>query len=66
MPAFLTCDECGKDYLVPDEHLTGFFSPPDDDDEFSTTCPRCFDLCYRATDEEKQRREAYRQARTAE
>ena len=63
MPYFMNCDECGKDYLVPDEIAEQM---PDDDDEFSTTCPRCFDLYYRATELEKQRREAYRHARTAE
>ena len=64
MPAFLTCDECGKDYLVPDEIAEQI---PDADDEFSTTCQRCFDLCYRATELEKQRREeTYKHARTAE
>ena len=63
MPAFLTCTECGKDYLVPDEWVTRM---PDEDDKFATTCQRCFDLNYRATELEKQKREAYRHARTAE
>lgn len=63
MPAFFTCSECGKDYLVPDEVAE---SLPDVDAEYETCCPRCFDLCYRATDAEKQQREAFKHAKTAE
>ena len=60
MPYFMNCDECGEDYLCDDAFI------PDPDCDYQTCCQRCFDLCYRATDEEKQRREAYRRARTAE
>lgn len=67
MATFLTCEECGQDYLVPDEHGTGGpFAPDPDDENVTACCQRCFDLCYRATELEKQKREAYRIARTAE
>lgn len=63
MPAWLTCDRCGKDYLVPDEWVAEM---PDVEDEYETCCPRCFDLYYKATELEKQKREAYAAVRIAE
>ena len=60
MPYFMTCDECGEDYLVADEFV------PEPDIDYQTICQRCFNINYRATDEEKQKREAYRQASKGE
>ena len=50
MPYFLTCEECDKDYLCHDD----FRREPDI--EYQTVCPRCFDLYYRAAEEEKPTR----------
>ena len=57
MPYFMTCDQCGRDFLCHDDFR------PEPDIDYETVCQRCFDLCYRATEIEKQKHEAYRQAR---
>lgn len=65
MPAFLTCDECGKDYLVPDEWIAempeegsmGYRVDEGSRNYITTRCSRCDDLGYRATDAEKRKRE---------
>ena len=57
VPYFMTCDECGKDYLVDDGYL------PEPDIKFQTICRRCFELYHRDAELEEQRRDAYRQAK---
>lgn len=57
MACFMTCDECGEDYLVDDKFL------PEPDIEHQTICRRCFELYHRDAELEEQRRDAYRQAK---